>query len=179
MRPTRPRLKKLRSVLGFALNPCKTKSAKLFRKPVPAVSNSFTPTRHSPVFGSLQPNLAYFRPQRRYSSTYGNLQNSRLVFSMRQTRTLGQLLFCQEQVKCLTILTLRIVGKSNKVFIIPKFFMVNFALVYHAFWRETVCASEFVLDIIANGYKILFRITPRPYSIENRSSATRRDRFVR
>ena len=48
-----------------------------------------------------------------------------------------------------------------------------------SFWRETVCASEFVLDIIANGYKIPFRITPRPYSIDNRSSATRRDRFVR
>ena len=32
-------------------------------------------------------------------------------------------------------------------------------------------ASEFVLDIILNGYKILFRESPLPYSIENRSSA--------
>ena len=63
---------------------------------------------------------------------------------------------------------------------------VHYSEIFHgklrsclSFWRETVCASEFVLDIIANGYKIPFRITPRPYSIENRSSAARRDRFVR
>ena len=48
-----------------------------------------------------------------------------------------------------------------------------------SFWRDTICASEFVLDIIEHGYKIPFKITPPPYSIENRSSATRRDSFVR
>ena len=37
------------------------------------------------------------------------------------------------------------------------------------FWRDTVRASDFVLDIIENGYKILFRESPLPYSIENRS----------
>lgn len=48
-----------------------------------------------------------------------------------------------------------------------------------SFWRETICASEFVFDITENGYKIPFRITPTAYSIENRSSAKRRDSFVR
>ena len=47
-----------------------------------------------------------------------------------------------------------------------------------AFWQDTIQASNFVLDIIRNGYKILFRETPLPYSIENRSSARRRDSFV-
>ena len=47
-----------------------------------------------------------------------------------------------------------------------------------SFWQGTIQASEFVLDIIGNGYKILFRETPLPYSIENRSSARRQDGFV-
>ena len=46
------------------------------------------------------------------------------------------------------------------------------------FWQDTTQASDFVLDIIRNGYKILFRETPLPYSFENRSSARRRDSFV-
>ena len=46
------------------------------------------------------------------------------------------------------------------------------------FWRDVVGASEFVLDIIQNGYKILFRESPFPYSIENRSSALHRRAFV-
>lgn len=46
------------------------------------------------------------------------------------------------------------------------------------FWRDAVRASEFVLDIIQNGYKILFRESPLPYSIENRSSALQQRRFV-
>ena len=48
-----------------------------------------------------------------------------------------------------------------------------------SFWRDTICASDFVLDIIKNGYKIPFKETPVPYSIENRSSAKSRDSFVR
>lgn len=47
------------------------------------------------------------------------------------------------------------------------------------FWRDTIQASDFVLDIIQNGYKILFMESPLPFSIENRSSALRRDSFVR
>ena len=39
------------------------------------------------------------------------------------------------------------------------------------FWRDVVRASEFVLDIIQNGYKILFRESRLPFSIDNRSSA--------
>ena len=39
------------------------------------------------------------------------------------------------------------------------------------FWRDVVKASEFVLDIIQNGYKIIFWESPLPFSIENRSSA--------
>ena len=46
------------------------------------------------------------------------------------------------------------------------------------FWRDVVRASEFVLDIILNGYKILFRESPLPFSIENRSSALHRRSFV-
>ena len=46
------------------------------------------------------------------------------------------------------------------------------------FWRDVVRASEFVLDIIQNGYKILFRESPLPYSIENRSSALHQRSFV-
>ena len=38
-------------------------------------------------------------------------------------------------------------------------------------WRDVVRASEFVLDIIQNGYKILFWELPLPFLIENRSSA--------
>ena len=63
---------------------------------------------------------------------------------------------------------------------------VHYSEIFHgklrsclSFWRETICASEFVLDIIENGYKILFKITPTTYSIGNRSSAKRRDSFVR
>ena len=41
-------------------------------KPVTAVSNSVTPTRHSVAHGSLPPNFAYFRPQGRYSSHYAH-----------------------------------------------------------------------------------------------------------
>ena len=37
--------------------------------------------------------------------------------------------------------------------------------------RDAVRASDFVLDIIENGYKILFQKSPLPHSIENRSSA--------
>ena len=44
------------------------------------------------------------------------------------------------------------------------------------FWRDVVRASEFVLDIIQNGYKILFR--ELPFSIKNRSSALHRRSFV-
>ena len=47
-----------------------------------------------------------------------------------------------------------------------------------SFWQDTIQASDFVLDIIRNGYKILFRETPLPYSIENRSSARRQHIFV-
>ena len=47
-----------------------------------------------------------------------------------------------------------------------------------SFWQDTIQASGFVLDIIRNAYKILFRETPFPHSIENRSSARRQDDFV-
>ena len=47
-----------------------------------------------------------------------------------------------------------------------------------SFWRDTVRASDFVLDIIGNGYKIPFRESPLPYSIENRSSALIHRGFV-
>ena len=46
------------------------------------------------------------------------------------------------------------------------------------FWRNVARASEFVLDIIQNGYKILFQETPLPYSTENRSSALHQRSFV-
>ena len=39
-------------------------------------------------------------------------------------------------------------------------------------------ASDFVLDIIESSHKILFKETPLPYSIENRSSALIHRRFV-
>ena len=47
-----------------------------------------------------------------------------------------------------------------------------------SFWRDSVRASDSVLDIIENGYKILFRESPLPYSIENRSSALIHRGFV-
>ena len=47
-----------------------------------------------------------------------------------------------------------------------------------SFWRDTVRASDFVLDIIESSYKILFQETPLPYSIENRSSALIHRGFV-
>ena len=47
-----------------------------------------------------------------------------------------------------------------------------------SFWQDTIQASDFVLDFIRNGYKILFRETPLPYSNENTSSARRQDSFV-
>ena len=46
------------------------------------------------------------------------------------------------------------------------------------FWRDVVRASEFLLDTIQNGYKILFRESPLPFSIENRSSALHWRSFV-
>ena len=48
-----------------------------------------------------------------------------------------------------------------------------------SFRRDAVRASDFVLDIIENGYKILFQKSPLPYSIENRSSALLHRGFVR
>ncbi|CAH3151779.1 unnamed protein product, partial [Porites lobata] len=48
-----------------------------------------------------------------------------------------------------------------------------------SFGRDAVRASDFVLDIIENGYKILFQKSPLPYSIENRSSALLHRGFVR
>ena len=48
-----------------------------------------------------------------------------------------------------------------------------------SFGRDAVRASDFVLDIIENGYKILFHKSPLPYSIENGSSALRHRGFVR
>ena len=48
-----------------------------------------------------------------------------------------------------------------------------------SFGRDAVRASDFVLDIIENGYKILFQKSPLPYSIENGSSALLHRGFVR
>ena len=48
-----------------------------------------------------------------------------------------------------------------------------------SFGRDAVRASDFVLDIIENGYKILFQKSPLAYSIENRSSALLHRGFVR
>ena len=39
---------------------------------------------------------------------------------------------------------------------------------YICFWRKTG-ASDFILDVIENGYKILFKVSPLPYCIENRN----------
>ena len=47
-----------------------------------------------------------------------------------------------------------------------------------AFWRDVVRASEFVFDIIQNGYKILFRESRLPFSIENLPTALDRRSFV-
>ena len=47
-----------------------------------------------------------------------------------------------------------------------------------SFWQDSIQASDFVVDIIRNGNTILFRETPLPYSIENRSSACRQHSFV-
>ena len=47
-----------------------------------------------------------------------------------------------------------------------------------SFWRDVVRASEFVLDIIQNGYQILFRKSPLPFSIENRSYVLHQRSFV-
>ena len=47
-----------------------------------------------------------------------------------------------------------------------------------SFERDAVRASDFALDIIENGYKILFQKSPLPYSIENRSSALLHRGFV-
>ena len=49
---------------------------------------------------------------------------------------------------------------------------------FFPFWRDVVRASEFVPDIIQNDYKILFRKSPLPYSIGNRSSALHQRSFV-
>ena len=48
---------------------------------------------------------------------------------------------------------------------------------HFSFWHDTVKASDFVLDVIQHGYKIIFLDSPSPYSIENRS-AVRQDSFV-
>ena len=46
------------------------------------------------------------------------------------------------------------------------------------FWRETIQLSEFMLDIIENGYKIPFKETSLPYKFDNRSSAIKNRSFV-
>ena len=47
-----------------------------------------------------------------------------------------------------------------------------------SFWQDAIRDSDFALDIIRSGYKIIFRETPLPYSIEKRSSARRQHSFV-
>ena len=49
---------------------------------------------------------------------------------------------------------------------------------HFSFWRDMVKASDFVLNVIQNGYKIIFLDSPSPYSIENRSSALRQNSFA-
>lgn len=46
------------------------------------------------------------------------------------------------------------------------------------FWRETVKASSFILDVLENGYKLIFLESPAPFFFENRSSAIRHKKFV-
>ena len=48
-----------------------------------------------------------------------------------------------------------------------------------SFGRDAVRASDFALDIIEDGYKILFQKSPLQNSIENRSSALLHRGFVR
>ena len=66
---------------GARVNSLQEKKRKTVQtKPVTAVSNSITPTRHSVAHGSLPPNFAYFRPQGRYSSNCVNFKSLDLCF---------------------------------------------------------------------------------------------------
>ena len=47
-----------------------------------------------------------------------------------------------------------------------------------SFWRDIVQASSFVVDVIENGFKLLFVQSPSPYNFKNRSSALRHNDFV-
>ena len=67
------KIKKAEKLAGARVKFLQEKKRKTVQtKPVTAVSNSFTPARHSGAFEPPQPNIVYFRPQRRYSTTFGN-----------------------------------------------------------------------------------------------------------
>lgn len=106
------------------------------------------------------------------------------MFPMRKERSLGQFLpppkiksRCQDQNHDFSVLDPYEFEQSEQG--VEDFSCIQGKLrANFQFWRYVVRASEFVLDIIQNGYKILFRESPLPFSIENRSSALHRRSFV-
>ena len=80
---------------------------------------------------------------------------------------------------CLQDQNLDLISDSVLLRIIGSFFIQGKLRANLSFGREAVRASDFALDIIENGYKILFQKSPLPYSIENRSSALLHRGFVR
>ena len=127
-----------------------------------------------------QPNLVHFRPQSRYSSSRTPvIPLSHLICAIDAvSEDIGPIIVPSETNQPdLNLIDIAECGEIDQgvycfAFICGKLRSCLF------FWRATICAADFVLDIIENGYKIRFKETPIPYSIENRSSAKSRDSFV-
>ena len=51
-------------------------------------------------------------------------------------------------------------------------------LEHSSFWKEELEASQFVLDIVTNGYKIPFIAYPQPMIAKNHHSALKHSKFV-
>ena len=124
-------------------------------KPVTAVSNSITPTPHSVAHG----------PSHLISRIFGPKGDTRHIVP-----TPSKLSTCVFDAANENIGLVPVPSGTSQ--------MPNIPAAEDGWEIEQdvhYCASEFVLDIMEHGYKI----TPPTYSIENRSSATRRDSFVR
>ena len=142
---------------------------------------SFSAFRPGGSLGSFPSASSYFRPQSRYS--YNSFRASDMCFRCGKrghwanfsNSMINVINLCRQDpnLDCLEPCEFeRDVEGSSSSFVQGKL-CANFS-----FWQDTIQASDFVLDIIRDGYKILFRETPLSYSIENRS-ARRQDGFVK
>ena len=160
MRPTRLRLKKQRNVQGLVLNPCRKRSVKRFRQsqlllfliPLHLLDTVVHLSSHNLI-------LRIFGPKgdtRQLLATPSKL--STCVFDA-ANEDIGPVPVLSRTSKRLNNPEVEDCWEINEG--------VHYSENFHgklrsclSFRRETICASEFVLDIIENGYKIPLELPP-------------------